>query len=118
MGKTQTIKQAKLQRKAANDRVQAPTPPLAAVQHLEYMDIDPPPFSPPPSQPLYTSFSDLYYNDVSSLASSSTDTLVSNSSPIPMDWDRETLHDYTCFRNPYCKSPHEDDLPLPDKDFV
>ncbi|KAK7688238.1 hypothetical protein QCA50_008608 [Cerrena zonata] len=130
MGKTQTFKQAKLQRKAAFDRVQAPapTPPLAAVQQVEYMDIDPPPFSTPPqfmrtlrsspSQPAYTSFSELYYNDVSSLASSSTETLVSSSSPAPMDWDRETLHDYTSFRDPFYGSPHEDDLPVPDKDFM
>ncbi|KAK7695080.1 hypothetical protein QCA50_002270 [Cerrena zonata] len=117
MGKTQTVKQAKLQRKAVNDRVQAPALPLAAVQQVEYMDIDPPPFSPP-SKPLYTSFSELYYNDVSSLASSSTETLVTNSSPAPMDWDRETLHDYTSFRDPFYGSPHEDDLPVPDKDFV
>lgn len=116
MSKAQTVKQARLQRKIVSNMVQV-TIPIAAVQ--KYTKVDPSPDSTPLhsllSQPAYVSFSELYHNDVPSLASSSVETLLS--SPEPVDWDRETLFDPTSFRDSLYAAPHEDDLPIPGRGF-
>ena len=113
-------KQGRSQRKVASNLVQIlPTRPAA--EQLLPKNVDPPPVfcDTPPSEPIYLSFSELYCKDASSLRSSSAETLVSDYSPVPMDWDRETLYDPTAsFRDSFYGCPHEDDLPIPGKDFI
>ena len=119
MARTQSVKQSKHQlRKVASNATQTPPTRPAAVQH-PLKNVDPPPILSPPSDVVYQSFSELYYNEASSLTSSSAETLVTACpSPTPMDWDRETLYDPTSFRDSFYGSPHEDDLPIPGKDFI
>ena len=96
MARTQSAKHFKQQRKVATNFVQI-LPTRQAVDQPPLKNVDPPPTysETPPSEPAYLSFSELYCKDASSLRSSSAETLVSDYSPVPMDWDRETLYDPT-----------------------
>ena len=120
MARTQSAKHSKQQRKVTTNFIQIlPTHP--AVDQPLLKNVNPPPSysESPPSKPAYLSFSEFYYTDASSLKSASAETLVFNYSTAPMDWDCETLYDPTAsFRNPFYKTPDEDDLPIPGKDFI
>ena len=120
MARTQSAKHFKQQHKVATNFVQI-LPTRSAVDQPLLKNVDPPPIysESPPSEPAYLSFSELYYTNAASLRSSSAETLVSDYSPAPMDWDRETLYDPTAsFRDSFYKTPDEDDLPIPGKDFI
>ena len=120
MARTQSAKHFKQQRKVATNLVQI-LPTRQAVDQPLSKNVDPPPIysESPPSELAYLSFSELYYTNAASLRSSSAETLVSDYSPAPMDWDRETLYDPTAsFRDSFYKTPDEDELPIPGKDFI